>query len=248
MGQSDHGKMNESKTEEAGFWNRNTGPDTVMISDEALQMFFVFSDDGGSGAERAGAAQALDEQAGINALLGQQSEAAQKDKKMSNAELLMFLQSDNFADEAMGYVKSVAAANMAGEDDSDDLADVFLKNDEQAESTDGKAKSSGAALVEAADEEGSDDGIIVPGQRPGKTFVNGKFSTEAELKAKIVEVKEEIKALTEAYELVMGGDNDFEEKIRLSAPIKKNLDEKLHELMALTAQERKLGLEKMLQA
>jgi hypothetical protein len=79
---------------EAG--NRNTGPDTVTISNNALEM--------------------------LNAANG----AGKKPTKLDSAGLLAFLKSDTFAKEAMSYAKAVATKHATDSGDEEDEASDIL--------------------------------------------------------------------------------------------------------------------------
>ena len=86
--------QNQRDRDNVGFGNegsnRNTGPDTVSISSNALEM--------------------------LNAA----SEASRKPAKLDSAGLLAFLKFDTFREEAMGYVKARATAHAIDEDNENE--------------------------------------------------------------------------------------------------------------------------------
>ena len=93
------------------------------------------------------------------------------------------------------------------------------------------------AGVDASDEEPKDEdekakeGMF--GFSGGGIVLNGKQSTEEELAAEIQKAQEEVDALYKQLQSIMGMNGDLEEKIRLSQPVDKQLQEKLELLSSL---------------
>lgn len=214
---------------DAEYGNRNTGPDTVSFSNEAIAKYLAMKN---SSADD-NAAEENEEYASSNEFfLEQTQKSGKKNKKMTTAELIAFIKSDAFAEEAMGYAKSAmteSATNSEDEEDesSDDILNLGAKR--QTYST-GNADddSDGASIDEQVK------------NSAGGAVVNGKWTDQEELNEEIHKVEEEIKELTAVYELIMGGEGELEEKVRLSQPVHKRLDERLKDLQALKAQARML--------
>ena len=233
--ENDDKKRNRDKMSlGAGAGDRNTGPDTVSFSSEALEKYLAMKNDSGS----AGTGQDQQDAQSSTAsdLLGKSHESSKKNKRMSQAELLAFMKSDTFAEEAMGYAKAVTAEGAGGEDGEKSVADQLIKDigaKKQTDAADGASDSSNAPSVEEQAK-----------SKSGVAFVNGKLTDEKELAAEIHRIEEEVHELTATYDQIMGGEGLMEEKFRISQPVHKRLDERLKELQALKDQAQGLADQK----
>ena len=217
---------------DGGSSDRNTGPDTVTFSSEAIAQYAAMKSGSNSSDTNGNDAYSSFSES----LLGQSHESSKKNKKMSTAELLAFMKSDNFAKEAIGYAKAVTTASTTSEDDdsaTDELMNSIGSNKNKKPSSVGNDDSDSLAVEEKTKNSSE------------VAFVNGKRGTEQELNKKIHEVEEDVKDLTATYELVMNGEGSIEEKTRMSQPIHKRLQERLEELQSLKAQKQMLAEAKM---
>lgn len=196
--------------------------DTVSFSSEALEKYLAMKNGADGAEEKKDTEQELAE----NSFFQQSHNDGKKTKRMNNAELIAFLKSDTFAEEAMGYAKAVATEAATSKDGEDAASDQIIKD------MDAKRH------IESPDEAGGDSDearIDAPGGSGGP-IVNGKRASEKELAAEIHKLEEEVKELSATYELIMGGEGELEEKLRLGKPVQKRLDDRLHDLQAMKAQ------------
>lgn len=205
---------------ETGLGNRNTGPDTVLLSNEAQEKYLAMKNGAGPG-------QADEEAAHSIAASGLLGKAHQSDEKqISPDELPAFLNSESFSHDAMAYARS-KVSNGSFADDDNSVSDQLMKDLDRKNS---------ATKSESVQEPGKNDS--------SKAFVNGKLSSEEELAAEIQKLEEEVKELTATYEQIMSGEGSDEEKVRLSQPVHKRLQDRLTDLQNLKAQAQNLADEK----
>jgi ElaB/YqjD/DUF883 family membrane-anchored ribosome-binding protein len=222
-------RRRDNAAEETGYGERNTGPDTVDISNEAMEKYYAMKNGFDTSAETADE----NSQSSPNGdSFGKSYEDSKKFQKMNQAEILAFLKSDTFSQDAIGYLKSVAYDNKTTDNDGDDTSDMFVKamRQNRNENT----------------EDNSTDNIQNSEDSKG-SFLNGDDDTEKELAKAIQRLEKEVRELTETYEKIMGGEGAEEEKFRLSQPIYKNLKDKSEELIGLKAQMKNLTIEKYTQ-
>ena len=206
--------------------------DTVSFSSEALEKYLTLKNGADGAEEKKDTKQELAE----NSFFQQSHTDGKKTKRMNSAELIAFLKSDTFAEEAMGYAKAVATEAATSEDGEDAASDQIIKD------MDAKGH------TESPDDAGgdSDDARVdgPAGSGSGGPIVNGKRASEKELAAEIHKLEEEVKELSATYELIMGGEGELEEKLRLGKPVQKRLDDRLHDLQAMKAQMQMMQEEK----
>lgn len=216
----------EKATETAEIGNRNTGPDTVSLSNEALEKYSAMAN-GSSTAQDDG------EAAGSSTLADflEKQELSQK-QKMEFSDILAWMKSDNFAKEAMGYAKAAIASEFSTtqETEAADLINTLGSNDGENRSV----------------AESSESRDVAENGNSANTSSNGKNDLQKDLAEEIKRVEEEVKELTEAYELIMGGEGELDDKLRLSQPVHKRLQDRLEELHSLKAQAQNLADEKHL--
>jgi hypothetical protein len=177
---------------------------------------------------------------------------------MDNSELLAFLKSDNFAEEAMGYVKSVSSENATSKNGENSTTDTFIQALDNAKKD---------AQAGNADNESDVDQQSKNGGGHNGSFID-ELSSEKELSAAISKAEQELKELAATYQQIMSTDvgtdvksavaSDVnvgtaagitadvtakageglgqDEKFRLAQPVYKQLQEKLEELQSLRAQ------------
>ncbi len=209
--------------------SRNTGPDTVSFSHEAMEKYHAMRNSSNGSAETGGE----DPRSSLgSSLLGKNQESGKKFQKMDQAELLAFLKSDNFSQDAMRYVKAVASDNKMQSNDEDESSDMLIKTMESNKNND-KSENAADNTIESQVNSSS-----------GSAFVNGKRATEKELAAEIQKAEEEVRELTATYEQIMSGEGSEEEKSRLSQPVYKRLKDRFEELQGLKAQAKSLADEK----
>lgn len=203
-----------------GNGGRNIGPDTVSLSAEAMEKYHSMKNNSEASAT-------ADDNSSKSYMNG-----SQKNQKMTQADILAFLKSDTFSQDAMGYVKSAASDNKTASGDDDDSSDMLIHAMEKNKSENVKndAADSDIASLSAKDS--------------GKTFLNGKRATEKELAVAIAKTQQEANDLTATYEQILSGEGTEEEKNRLSQPVYKQLKDKLEELAGLKAQAQGLANEK----
>ncbi len=202
---------NQTQRQESGIFtlgSRNMGPDTVSISDEAIAKY-----------------QAMQVSTEPSTFDPNSVNDKAISGKMDDGEFLAFLQSDNFAKDAMAYVKGVAVENKGMEDDDDPLNQV-AKNLGGGDASSDVASSN--AVLSGASTEGQESGT--------GGFASGSEKSREELAAAIVKARQELEDLTTAYEEIMSGTGEMEEKIQLSEPVHEQLERKADELQNLEAQ------------
>lgn len=149
--------------------NRNAGPDTVSFSSEALAKYLAMEN------ASDGVKNELEESQSF--LSNQSQHNSKKSKKMDSAELLAFLQSDNFAEKAMSYAKSAAIAKATNEDDEDEQE----QQDEAVMNMGAKKQSASAKGVDS-----DTNSIKEQAKKDSESaFVNEKRTDEKEFAADI---------------------------------------------------------------
>lgn len=218
--------------------DRNAGPDTVSLSSEAIEKYLAMKSSSDSPDQNEKGADNPPE----TALFGQAAGSGKKNGKMTRAELLAFMKSDTFAEEAIGYAKAATMEKATSQNDDEEESDQILRDMGAKKRADGNADggSTGGASTEATDETRAKGGF-------GGPVVNGKRVDEKELAAEIHRIEEEINDLTATYELIMGGQEEFDEKVRLSQPVHKRIDERFKDLQALKEQAEMLKQEKLME-
>lgn len=208
--------------------------DTVSFSSEALEKYLA-AKNGSDGAEEK---KETEQELAKNSFFQQSHDDGKKIKRMNSAELIAFLKSDTFAEEAMGYARAVATEAATSEGGEDAASDQIIK--------DMDAKKHADSASTGDDEAASQEGRIEDQAKnnSGSPVVNGKRADAKELAAEIHKLEEEVKELTATYELIMGGEGELEEKLRLGKPVQKRLDERLHDLQAMKAQMQMMQEEK----
>lgn len=230
VSQSDEGSHKRSCAGtglDAGCGNRNTGPDTVSFSSEAMEKCLALknssSDTDANNEEEC--------HPSGNDFLSRQS-GRKKNQKMSSAELLAFLTSDSFAEQAMRYAKDVTIANAANSSDEEEKEDETLD-----ELMSARKKNGSLSTKEATAESGKTTGA------ENEQFIHEKSMYKDQVNERIHKLEAEIKELTAAYETIMSGEGELEEKVRLSQPVHNRLEERLRELQALKVQAQSLTQE-----
>ncbi len=207
--------------------------DTVSFSSEALEKYLAMKN-GSDGAEEKND---TEQELAKNSFFQQAHVGGKKTKRMDRAEFIAFLKSDTFAEEAMGYAKAVATEEATSEDGEDAASDRIIKD------MDAKKRHDNSS--DDADDDSDDTRIEDQAKNNfGSPIVNGKRADAKELAAEIHKLEEEVKELTATYESIMGGEGELEEKLRLSKPVQKRLDERLHDLQAMKAQMQMMQEEK----
>ena len=203
------------KAETGSGNNRNTGPDTIVLSSEALDKYFAMK----NSTVEVDTGEADSQPSSFMDVYGQPRQ--EKNKKLDSAELLAFLKSDNFAEEAMGYAKAAYSSNQVGdEDESDAAADQLIKD---------LSEKQGAESAEKNIEDLSESGA-------NGAFGKDTSASEKDLNSRIREVEEEIQELTTVYEQIMSSEGELDEKVRMSQPVYKRIQEKFEELQGLKAE------------
>lgn len=248
-------KNQNKHTFENTISNRNTGQDTVTISHEAMEKYYSMKNSTASDkTENDNLQSSYKENISES---NREDNGAKKYTKMDNSELLAFLQSDTFSEEAMEYVKSVSSENVTNKNDEDSTDDTFIRALDDAKKDETSEENENDIYQQSSNNGGHSD-----------AFIDGKISSKEELSAAISKAQQELKELTVAYQQIMSTDVSAdakttvaadatvgtaagvtadviakagenlgeEEKFRLAQPIYKQIQEKLEELQSLRAQ------------
>lgn len=214
-------------TGEKSVGQRNVGSDTVSFSSQAMEKYYATK----NGPNLSFAAD--DDESPASPAGGMSAESLESGKNFQNmdqAGLLAFLKSDNFAQQAMAYVKTVAYDQQTKGDADDESYDLLSKAmDADARVASGASSKDNAMAAMQAQSESEN------------ALVNGKRASKKELSAEIQKAEQDIKEMTARYEQIMSGEVSEEEKTRLSQPIYKRLMDRFEELQGLKTQAKSLA-------